>query len=80
MFQALGNTVPALVASGTRLITFAIPAIWMSGQSWFELHHLWYTSVVTVALQAATAWWMLSIQVRAKLGEPIGAGIPAPVG
>jgi hypothetical protein len=52
----------------------------MSGQSWFELHHLWYTSVVTVALQAATAWWMLSIQVRAKLGEPEDGVVPLTAG
>ena len=80
MFQALGNTVPSLVASATRLITFAIPAVWMSGQSWFELHHLWYTSVVTVALQAATSWWMLTFQVRDKLGEPADGVVAATVG
>ena len=69
MFQAIGNTVPSLVASATRLLTFAIPAIWLSGQSWFELHHLWYTSVATVALQAGFAWWMLSVEMNRKLGD-----------
>jgi Na+-driven multidrug efflux pump len=67
MFQALGNTVPSLLASASRLVTFAIPAVWFSGQPWFELRHLWLTSVVTVALQAAAAWWMLSMELRAKL-------------
>jgi putative MATE family efflux protein len=67
MFQALGNTVPSLLASASRLVTFAIPAVWLSGQPWFELRHLWLTSVVTVALQAAAAWWMLSMELRAKL-------------
>ena len=67
MFQALGNTVPSLVASATRIVTFAVPAIWLSGQPWFELRHLWYTSVLTVALQAGVAWWMLAIEVRGKL-------------
>ncbi len=69
MFQAIGNTVPSLAASATRLVTFAIPAIWLSGQSWFELHHLWYTSVATVALQAGFAWWMLSVEMNRKLGD-----------
>ena len=69
MFQALGNTVPSLLAGVTRLVTFAIPAIWLSGQSWFELRHLWYASVATVALQAAITWLMLSFELKRKLGD-----------
>ena len=69
MFQALGNTVPALLASATRLVTFVIPAIWLSGQSWFELRHLWYVSVATLALQAVIAWWLLSGEMRRKLTD-----------
>ncbi len=64
MFQALGNTLPSLVASATRIVTFAVPAVWLSGQPWFELRHLWYTSVATVGLQAGVAWWMLTVEVR----------------
>ena len=30
MFQAMGNTWPALLSSATRLVTFAVPAMWMS--------------------------------------------------
>ena len=30
MFQGLGNTWPSLISTGTRLLTFAIPGIWMS--------------------------------------------------
>jgi Na+-driven multidrug efflux pump len=69
MFQAIGNTVPALLASAMRIVTFAIPAIWLSGQSWFELRHLWYVSVSTVALQAGFIWWMLSVVLKQKLGD-----------
>ena len=69
MFQALGNTVPALLASATRLVTFVIPAIWLSGQSWFELRHLWWVSVATLALQAVIARWMLSGEMRRKLTD-----------
>ncbi len=67
MFQAVGNTVPSLIASATRLVTFAISAFWLSGQSWFDLRHLWYASVVTVALQAGFTWWMLSAELKKKL-------------
>ena len=69
MFQALGNTVPALLASGTRLVTFVVPAIWLSGQSWFELRYLWWVSVATLALQAVIAWLMLSVEMRRKLTD-----------
>ena len=80
MFQALGNTVPALLASGTRLVTFVIPAIWLSGQNWFELHHLWWVSVATLALQAVIVWWLLSGEMRRKLtdGPSMGDDQPRP--
>jgi len=69
MFQAIGHTLPALIASATRLVTFALPAVWLSNQEWFELEHLWYVSVTTVFLQAAASWWMLSIELRRKLTD-----------
>jgi Na+-driven multidrug efflux pump len=78
MFQAIGHTVPALIASATRLVTFAIPAVWLSSQSWFELEHLWYVSVTTVFLQAAASWWMLSIELRRKLTDDVGFAPAAP--
>jgi putative MATE family efflux protein len=79
MFQAIGDTVPALLAGATRLVTFAIPAIWLSGQSWFELRHLWYASVATVALQAAVTWLMLLVKLKQKLGdEPSVITAPLP--
>ncbi|MDX1394725.1 MAG: MATE family efflux transporter [Gemmatimonadota bacterium] len=67
VFQALGNTVPALLAGATRLTTFAIPAIWISGRPWFELRHLWMLSVATVALQAVFSWWLLQREFRRAL-------------
>ncbi len=77
MFQAIGNTVPSLLAGATRLVTFAIPAIWLSGQSWFELRHLWYASVATVALQAGVTWLLLSFELKRKLGDEVSV-ITAP--
>jgi putative MATE family efflux protein len=79
MFQAIGHTLPALLASATRLLTFALPAIWLSRQPWFELHHLWFTSVVTVFLQAGVSWWMLSIELDRKLtDDPAFVAAPTP--
>lgn len=80
MFQALGNTVPSLMASATRIVTFAVPAVWLSTRPWFELHHLWYTSVCTVALQAAAAWWLLTRQMTERLPAPTLEPAASPVG
>jgi putative MATE family efflux protein len=74
MFQALGNTLPGLASSATRLVTFAIPALWLSTRAGFELRHLWYLSVATVALQALTSLWLLRGQFRRRLGaKPVAA-------
>lgn len=51
MFQALGNTVPAVISSATRIATFALPAIWLSSRPGFALRHVWYLSVATILLQ-----------------------------
>jgi putative MATE family efflux protein len=75
LFQGLGNTRPALLSTGTRLVTFVIPAIWLSTQGWFRLEHLWYLSVTTVTLQALTSLWLLRMQFRHRL--PALDAVPA---
>jgi Na+-driven multidrug efflux pump len=67
MFQAMENTLPSLAASSTRLFTFVIPAVWLSYQPWFELPHLWYLSVFTVAFHAVAAWWLLAREMNSRL-------------
>ncbi|KRA75899.1 MATE family efflux transporter [Lysobacter sp. Root667] len=52
MFQALGNTLPAFLSSASRLLTFVVPAVWLSSQPGFELRQLWLVSVASVTLQA----------------------------
>ncbi len=59
LFQALGNTLPALFSSASRLLTFVVPAIWLSGQPGFALHDLWLVSVASVSLQALISLWLL---------------------
>ena len=68
MFQALGNTVPGLIATGTRLVTYALPAIWLSKQPGFQLHHLWYVSVATVCLQTLLILWLVRREMNRRLG------------
>lgn len=66
MFQALGNTIPALISSGTRLLTFVVPALWMSTRAGFDLRHVWLLSVGTVTAQAAFSVWMLLRELRKR--------------
>ena len=68
LFQAMGNTWPALLSSGLRLATFELPAAWLSRQPDFQLRHLWYLSVCSVTLQAATSLLLLRGEFRRKLG------------
>jgi putative MATE family efflux protein len=67
MFQALGNTWPALLSTTTRLLTFAIPALWLSHQDGFRIEQVWYLSVTTVTLQAVLSWLLLRGQMRRRL-------------
>ncbi len=67
MFQGLGNTWPALWSGIGRLLLFAIPAVWMSRQPDFQLHHLWLLSVATMALQAVLSFWLVRTQMTKRL-------------
>ena len=73
MFQALGNTWPALFSTATRLVTFAVPVWWLAHQPGFEIVHVWYLSVATVSLQAMLSMLLLRVQMNAKLGEMMAA-------
>lgn len=65
-FQGLGNTWPSLASSASRLITFVGPAIWLSGQPWFQIGHLWYMSVATVTLQALTSLFLIRREFKRR--------------
>ena len=67
MFQALGNTLPSLLSSLTRLLTFAAPVVLVSRLPGFELHHVWWLSVATVNLQAVLSLWLLRREFALKL-------------
>ncbi len=67
LFQALGNTWPALASTSLRLVIFALPAIWLSRQPGFQLAHLWYLSVATVIVQAIVSFTLLQWQFRKRL-------------
>lgn len=67
LFQALGNTVPTLLSSGTRLITYAIPSIWLASRPGFHLEQIWYLGVATVGLQTLISLALLRREMRLRL-------------
>jgi len=77
VFQGLGDTRPALLSTGTRLLTFALPAMWMSGRPGFRIEHIWYLSVATQTAQAFLSLWLVRIQFRRKLNFVAPAPVPA---
>jgi putative MATE family efflux protein len=78
LFQALGNTWPSLLSSGSRLLTFVVPAVWLSTRPGFTLTQVWHLSVATVALQALTSLWLLRREFKRRLGGGAAAQ-PLPI-
>lgn len=80
LFQALGNTWPSLISSGTRLVTFAVPAFWLAQQPGFRIETLWYISVASVALQAVISLLLALRELRLRLPAPLPAVAEQPAG
>jgi putative MATE family efflux protein len=77
VFQALGNTVPSLLSSASRLVTYVVPVLWMSRQPGFQIRHVWYLSVATVALQGLTSWLLLQREFRRRLPHSAASVVAA---
>jgi Na+-driven multidrug efflux pump len=67
MFQALGNTKPALLSSGSRLLTYVVPAVWLAGQPWASLRDFWYLSLASITVQALFSYLLLRRELHHKL-------------
>jgi putative MATE family efflux protein len=66
-FQGLGNTLPSLLSSASRLVTFAVPTLWLARQAWFSPRQLWYLSVASLALQAVVSLLLVRREFRCRL-------------
>lgn len=75
MFQAMGNTLPSLIASGTRMAVLAVPILVLARLSSFQLHWVWYLSLATAYLQLGLALFML----RREFARRLDFGVIAPV-
>ncbi|HEY0809242.1 MAG TPA: MATE family efflux transporter [Longimicrobiales bacterium] len=74
MFQAMGNTMPSLISSATRITLIAIPLAYLARQPGFQMEWIWYLSVATVVVQMALSLWLLRREFAIRLRE-----IPEPV-
>jgi putative MATE family efflux protein len=71
VFQGLGNTVPSVISSATRIVSFIVPALWFSAQPSFALNDLWYISVASQVVQALVSLWLVRREFRLRLrGAP----------
>ncbi|HEY2678190.1 MAG TPA: MATE family efflux transporter [Steroidobacteraceae bacterium] len=75
VFQGLGNTVPAVLSSATRIISFALPALWLSGQPHFELIEVWYVSIASATLQAMFSLWLVRREFKRRLPIPAARAV-----
>jgi putative MATE family efflux protein len=67
MFQAMGNTLPALIASLVRIVVVTIPAFLLSRLPGFALHWIWYLSVGAIAVQLAVNLLLLRSEFHLRL-------------
>lgn len=72
MFQAMGNTWPALASSIARVVAFAIPALWISARPGFQLQQLWYVAVAVGFAQCAMSLALLKREFGRRLGPAAG--------
>jgi putative MATE family efflux protein len=73
MFQALGNTLPALMSSLVRVIAVSVPVILLARLPGFELRWAWYIGVASVAAQMALSLVLLQREFRRRLPAPAAA-------
>jgi putative MATE family efflux protein len=73
MFQAMGNTWPALLSGVSRLLIFAVPAVWLAMQPHFRLVHVWLIAVGAGVLQAALSFALVQREMRRKLSFDVPA-------
>jgi putative MATE family efflux protein len=67
IFQGLGHTTPQLISSTARLLTYAIPVLWLSARPGFRIEHIWYLSIATTNLQALVSLWLVRLEFRKRL-------------
>ena len=70
MFQALGNTIPPLVTSLTRIVIVAVPVLALSRMPGFDLNTIWILSALAIGVQMFVNVLLLNREMRLRLGMP----------
>lgn len=77
VFQGMGNTLPPLGSSLLRLLLFALPAYGLARSPGFQMRHVWYVSLASVAVQTCVNLWLLRREFGRKLSfEVLPAAAP----
>jgi len=76
MFQALGNTIPSVIASLIRIVLIGVPAVILSRMPGFQLTWLWYLGVGAVLVQLIVSLGLLQREFRKRLSFG-GSAIPS---
>ena len=76
MFQALGNTWPALMSSGSRFLTLALPVILLALKPGFRIEWVWYVSVISVVLQAVSSLALIWREFHRRMPLPESTAAP----
>jgi len=74
MFQAMGNTLPSLIASGARMVVLTIPVFLLARLSSFQLHWVWYLSLATAYFQLG----LVLLLLRREFARRLDFGVAAP--
>ena len=67
VFQGIGNTIPPLVSTASRLLLFALPAVLLARAPGFQIRDVWYLSVAVQLLQACCNLLLLRREFGRKL-------------
>ncbi len=76
MFQAIGNTIPPLLTSFSRIVLIAVPLYFLARMPGFVPRWIWYLSVASVAVQMALNLLLLRREFGRRLTfDPVDSGV-----
>jgi putative MATE family efflux protein len=77
MFQALGNAVPPMLTSVSRIALIAVPIVILSRQPGFSLTTIWYISVSGTALQMIANLMLLQREFHKRFAPQLATDQPS---
>lgn len=67
LFQAMGNSIPPLIAAATRTTIAIVPVLLLSQAAGFSIRWIWWISVVSVLVQLSINLWFLRREFNGRL-------------